>query len=44
MTPEITRRYDSDPALRALLGSKTGPEQAAAGVTWQTYHGGSLYS
>ncbi|MGY1783999.1 N-acetylmuramoyl-L-alanine amidase [Geodermatophilus sp. SYSU D00698] len=42
-TPEITQRYDSDATLRALLGAKTGPEQVAAGVTWQTYQGGSLY-
>lgn len=43
VTPEITRRYDSDAALRAQLGAKTGPEQATAGVTWQPYQGGSLY-
>ncbi|MGR7023809.1 N-acetylmuramoyl-L-alanine amidase [Geodermatophilus sp. URMC 62] len=42
-TPQITERYDSDPALRALLGAKTGPEQQSAGVIWQTYQGGNLY-
>ncbi|WP_448641006.1 N-acetylmuramoyl-L-alanine amidase [Geodermatophilus sp. URMC 63] len=42
-TPQITQRYDSDPALRALLGAKTGPEQQSAGVIWQTYQGGNLY-
>ena len=43
VTAAITQRYDSDPALRALLGSKTGYEQAAAGVVWQPYQGGHLY-
>jgi uncharacterized protein with LGFP repeats len=42
-TPQITQRYDSDPALRSLLGTKTGPEQEVAGVTWQTYQGGALF-
>ncbi len=43
LTPEITQRYDSDAALRAQLGARTGPEQEAAGVTWQPYQGGTLY-
>ncbi|MBM7805809.1 uncharacterized protein with LGFP repeats [Geodermatophilus bullaregiensis] len=42
-TPQITQRYDSDPALRTLLGARTGPEQQSAGVTWQSYQGGNLY-
>jgi uncharacterized protein with LGFP repeats len=43
ITPEITQRYESDSALRAALGAKTGYEQAADGVTWQTYQGGALF-
>ncbi len=42
-TPEITQRYQSDAALRDLLGAETGPEQVAAGVTWQPYQRGALY-
>ena len=42
-TPEITQRYNSDAALRSVLGAKTGPEQSAAGVVWQPYQGGALY-
>ncbi|MGY2084925.1 N-acetylmuramoyl-L-alanine amidase [Blastococcus sp. SYSU DS0539] len=43
VTPQITAHYDADPALRALLGAKAGPEQSAAGVNWQPYQGGALF-
>ncbi|TFV53595.1 N-acetylmuramoyl-L-alanine amidase [Blastococcus sp. TF02A_35] len=43
VTPEIAQRYASDPALRKVLGNKTGAERSAAGVVWQAYEGGSLF-
>ncbi|MFC4854714.1 PQQ-dependent sugar dehydrogenase [Actinophytocola glycyrrhizae] len=39
----IDRRYDSDAALRTLLGAPTGVEQGDAKVRWRTYARGRLY-
>lgn len=43
LTP-IARRYQGDPALRALLGAPTGPEIAQGAVHYRDYQRGRLYS
>ncbi|MGY1641367.1 N-acetylmuramoyl-L-alanine amidase [Geodermatophilus sp. SYSU D00703] len=40
---KITERY-ADPAVRAALGAPVGGRQQAAGVTWQVYERGRLYT
>ncbi|WP_448627007.1 N-acetylmuramoyl-L-alanine amidase [Geodermatophilus sp. URMC 64] len=40
----ITARYASDAGVRAALGTPVGTEQSAAGVTWQEYTKGRMYS
>ncbi|MBP2330313.1 glucose/arabinose dehydrogenase [Kibdelosporangium banguiense] len=42
LTP-IDRRYNSEAALRQVLGAPTGVEQGDAQVRWRTYQGGRLY-
>ena len=40
----ISGRYSTEPALRALLGAAVGSQQTTAGVTWQAYANGRMYS
>jgi uncharacterized protein with LGFP repeats len=40
----IAGRYAADAGLRSLLGAPQGGEQSAAGVSWQVYDRGRLYS
>ncbi len=40
----IDGRYSSEPALRTLLGAPVGGRQTTAGVTWQAYQNGRMYS
>ncbi len=39
----IDRRYQSDAALRTILGTPTGPEQGDAKVRWRAYTRGRMY-
>ncbi len=39
----IDRRYNSDAAIRTILGTPTGPEQGDATVRWRTYTKGRMY-
>ncbi|MGY5885433.1 N-acetylmuramoyl-L-alanine amidase [Modestobacter lacusdianchii] len=43
-TETISSRYAADAGLRAALGAPLGGQQSAAGVTWQAYERGRLYS
>ena len=43
-TQTISGRYSTEPALRALLGAPVGTQQTTAGVTWQAYANGRMYS
>ena len=42
-TSPLQQRYDSDAALRTLLGAPTSPEIVDGGVRYRVYQGGRLY-